>query len=130
MSIGWIPFSMIVFGEGPGDNGLGVGVGSPLFGVRMYTARLGGEGMPHEFVSQALWTGFWTIAYAGIAIALLLATLATFNRCLGRIDEASIFDEDRVAVRPRVPQVAEVQTTPPIDLAASDAVLSSPGTDS
>ena len=27
-------------------------------------------------------------------LALLLATLGTFNRCLGRIDDPSLFDED------------------------------------
>jgi hypothetical protein len=48
----------------------------------------------HEIVSQTLWTLFGTIAYAGVALVLLLATLATFNRCLGRIDTPSLLDTD------------------------------------
>ena len=35
---------------------------------------------------------FWALAYGGVALALLLATLATFNRCLGRIDDPRLFD--------------------------------------
>jgi ABC-type transport system involved in multi-copper enzyme maturation permease subunit len=93
MSIAWIPLTMIVFGDGPGDNGLGIAAGSPLMGVGVYSAMLAGDGPRHEFVSQTLWTLFWTIAYGGVALALLLATLGTFNRCLGRIDEPTIRDE-------------------------------------
>jgi ABC-type transport system involved in multi-copper enzyme maturation permease subunit len=94
MSIGWIPFSLIIFGEDPGDNGFGVAAGSPLTGVSIYSQMLGDRTPQFEFVSQTLWTLFWTIAYGGIALALLLATLATFNRCLGRIDDPSILEKD------------------------------------
>jgi ABC-type transport system involved in multi-copper enzyme maturation permease subunit len=97
MSIAWIPLSFIIFGEGPGDIGDGVSAGSPLTGVATYSEMLANETPYHELVSQTLWTVFWTIAYGGVALSLLLATLATFNRCLGRIDDPSIFDEDNFA---------------------------------
>ena len=108
MSIGWIPLSFIVFGEGPGDIGDGVAAGSPLTGVSIYSGMLANETPYHEFVSQSLWTVFWTIAYGGVALSLLLATLATFNRCLGRIDEPSIFDEDNFVREGKTPEPAEV----------------------
>ena len=34
---------------------------------------------------HAAWLVFWIVAYGLIAFGLLLATLKTFNRCLGRI---------------------------------------------
>jgi ABC-type transport system involved in multi-copper enzyme maturation permease subunit len=92
LSVGWVPLSVLVFGEGPGSNGDGVAAGSPLMGVTVYSELLGDLAPQDEWLSQSLWTGFWTIAHSGVALALLLATLATFNRCLGRIDEPTIMD--------------------------------------
>ncbi len=103
MCLGWVPLSFIVFGDGTGDIGSGVAAGSPLTGVGILSALLAGEGPRHELVGQAAWTVFWTSAYAGVAIALLLATLCTFNRCLGRIDDRPAKPADgptRAATRP------------------------------
>ncbi len=83
MSIAWIPLTVSVF---PGDDGIGIVAGSPPRGVGIYSALLAGDRPQRELASQTLWTFFWTIAYGGVALALLLATLGTFNRCLGRID--------------------------------------------
>lgn len=94
LCIGWIPLALILFGEAPGDDGLGVGAGSPLMGVVAYSRMLAGDGLPHEFAGQTLWTLFWTIAHAAAALCMLLATFATFNRCLGRIDDPTIMDRD------------------------------------
>jgi hypothetical protein len=112
MTIGWIPLSFIIFGEEQGDNGIGVAAGSPLTGVGIYSEMLAADTPQLEFVSQTLWTIFWTIAYAGIALALLLATLATFNRCLGRIEVPSIFDEDNFARDRETAPPAEVELSP------------------
>lgn len=99
MCIGWIPLSFVIFGEGPGDEGPGVAAGSPPMGVGIYSSLLAGDGPSHEFVGQTAWTIFWTLAYGGVALALLLATLGTFNRCLGRVDDPSLFDDDDLALR-------------------------------
>jgi hypothetical protein len=32
---------------------------------------------------------FWVVAYLGVALGLLLATLNTFNQCLGRMDDVT-----------------------------------------
>ena len=92
VSIGWIPISMLIFGEGSGKDGMGAAAGSPIMGVGAYSSILAGEMPEREFIGQTLWTLFWTIAYSGFALALFLATLATFNRCLGRIDAPSIWE--------------------------------------
>ena len=94
MCTGWIPMSFIIFGDGPGDEGPGVAAGSPPMGVAIYSSLLAGDGPGHEFVGQTAWTIFWTLAYGGVALALLLATLGTFNRCLGRVDAPSLVDDD------------------------------------
>jgi hypothetical protein len=94
MCIGWIPLTFVFFGDGPGENGIGVAAGSPLMGVGVYSSLLAGDGPSREFVGQTAWTIFWTLAYGGVALALLLATLATFNRCLGRVDDPALFEDD------------------------------------
>jgi len=99
MCLGWVPLSFIIFGDGPGNDGAGVAAGSPLMGVGIYSSLLAEVEPGHEFVGQTAWTIFWAIAYSGVALALLLATLGTFNRCLGRIDDPSLFDDDDLALR-------------------------------
>jgi ABC-type transport system involved in multi-copper enzyme maturation permease subunit len=91
MCIGWIPLTFTLW---PGDDGKGIAAGSPLLGVGIYSSMLANGGPWHEFVGQTVWMIFWAIAYCGVALALLLATLGTFNRCLGRVDDASLFDDD------------------------------------
>jgi hypothetical protein len=93
MSIAWIPLSLMLFGEGPAARASRA-AGSPAMGVGAYSSMLAGNGTPQEFATQTLWTLFSTIAYGSLALALLLATIGTFNRCLGRIDGPSIRDED------------------------------------
>ncbi|AMV37876.1 ABC transporter permease [Planctomyces sp. SH-PL62] len=112
MSIAWIPLSLILFGEGPDDPGHGVAAGSPPMGVGAFSSVLAGKGAPREFATQTLWTLFWTIAYGGVALALLLATLLTFNRCLGRIDGPSTRDEDDFARDGETAGPAEVGPSP------------------
>ena len=55
-------------------------------GVAVYSALLAGDEPGLGLFDQTLWTIAWTLAYASIALALFLATLGTFNRCLGRVD--------------------------------------------
>jgi hypothetical protein len=96
MCVGWIPLTFTIW---PGDEGIGVVAGSPLMGVGIYSSLLAGDGPSHEFVGQTAWTIFWALAYGGVALALLLATLGTFNRCLGRVDDPTLVDDDDLALR-------------------------------
>ena len=113
--IGWAPMAMFIFGEDSGDDGVGIAAASPVAGVGIFSAMLGNDTPQAELVSQTLWTIFWTIAYCGIALALLLATLATFNRCLGRIDDPSIFDEDDLASDGETARLADAELSPSRD---------------
>jgi hypothetical protein len=85
--IGAIPLGTILFGKGPIGARDGFAAASPFWGVGFSSAVFGGTTGPrHEIDTQATWLVFWIIAYGLVAIGLLLATLKSFNRCLGRID--------------------------------------------
>lgn len=82
-----VPIGMIFFGEGPGEAGPGFASASPFWGVAFTGALCGGvAGRGYEMPTQAAWLIAWIVAFGSVASGLLLATLVTFDRCLGRID--------------------------------------------
>ncbi len=67
----------------PGNQFVWLAVGSPFFGVGAATEVVGREGPQWgELLGPAI---LWTVVYFTAAAALLGATLATFDRCLGRV---------------------------------------------
>jgi ABC-type transport system involved in multi-copper enzyme maturation permease subunit len=85
--IGAIPAATVLFGKGPSGARAGFAAASPFWGVGFSSAMFGGAAGPaHEIDKQAAWLVFWIVAYGLVAFGLLLATLKSFNRCLGRID--------------------------------------------
>jgi hypothetical protein len=97
--IGAVPGGMILFGRGPSGAGPGVAAASPFWGVGFSSALFGGTAGPRQHVGQqAAWLVFWIAAYGLVAFGLLLATLKTFNRCLGRLDDWSF--RERLFPRP------------------------------
>ena len=88
--IGAIPAATILFGKGPGAAAHGLASASPFWGVGFSSALFGGTAGPGQDIwEHAVWLVLWIVAYGLVAFALLLATLKTFNRCLGRIDSSS-----------------------------------------
>jgi hypothetical protein len=82
-----IPVGKILFGDGPSRAGGGFAAASPFWGVGFSSAVFAGVvGSRHSIGSQACWLLFWIIAYSLSAFGLVVATISTFNRCLGRID--------------------------------------------
>lgn len=75
------------------DLARGMATASPLFGPLILAEHLeSGNGGPQygfslPLLQQSLWCCFWILAYSGVALVLYCATLATFNRCLGRMEE-------------------------------------------
>src|SRR3954469_24211359 len=81
-----VPVGMIFFSNGPNGAGPGLASASPFWGVGFSSAMFGGNAGPgHEIGRHAAWLVLWIVAYGLIAFGLLLATLKTFNRCLGRL---------------------------------------------
>jgi ABC-type transport system involved in multi-copper enzyme maturation permease subunit len=111
-----IPVGMMFFGKGPNDAGAGFAAASPFWGVGFSSAVFGGNGGPrHEIGGQAAWAVLWIVAYGLVAFGLVLATLKTFNRCLGRIDDP--LPDERPFPRPaRKPAARLPDAEPALDL--------------
>ena len=86
MTFGWLFFSVLIL-NGAGNSDIGFAAASPLMGVGVYSAEIADVG-PDDYASLSAWLIFWTIAYTWVALGLLVLTLNTFDRCLGRIEEA------------------------------------------
>ncbi|MDB5350988.1 MAG: hypothetical protein JWN86_2235 [Planctomycetota bacterium] len=85
--IGAVPVGMSLFGYWAGA---GIASASPFWGVGFSSAMIGGTAGPgRQIGTHAAWLVFWIVAYCLVAVGLLLATLKTFNRCLGRIEARS-----------------------------------------
>jgi ABC-type transport system involved in multi-copper enzyme maturation permease subunit len=120
LCIAWIPIAFILFGDGLGSLGPGVASASPIMGVGIFSEMITTDPQwSSNLVGQTLWVLFWTVANLGVAAALLLASFATFNRCLGRIDEPVLFDEEDFL--PAGMPVAQSPKPAPADLLGSDA---------
>jgi ABC-type multidrug transport system permease subunit len=88
VTIASVPVGLAFFGNGPGRIGPGVASASPSWGVGFNSALFGGaSGAGQKMETQAAWIAAWIVVYGVVAVGLLLATMKTFNRCLGRIDE-------------------------------------------
>jgi hypothetical protein len=101
VTIGAIPVGTILFGKGPSGVRDGFSAASPFWGVAFSSAVFGGTAGPrHDIEKQAAWLALWIVAYGLVASGLLLATLKTFNRCLGRFDgPAPLTPDDSDKVR-------------------------------
>jgi ABC-type transport system involved in multi-copper enzyme maturation permease subunit len=79
VTVGWL-FMEMMFRRGP--NGEGLMMASPFFFAGELAADLCGPGSRQHLG----WAVFWSLVYGASALAFLAATLATFNRCLGRVE--------------------------------------------
>ena len=86
VTVAAIAVGMSVLGDGPGEFGPGFASASPFWGVGFSSALCGDvAGSGHGTGTQAGWLVLWTAVYGLAASGLLLATLTTFDRCLGRM---------------------------------------------
>lgn len=82
-----VPVGMNFFSNGPNGAGSGFASASPFWGVGFSSAMFGGNAGPGQDIGRhAAWLVLWIVVYGLIAFGLLLATLTTFNRCLGRFN--------------------------------------------
>lgn len=93
--VGPIPLAHALFGPGgvvsnSRDLASGLSSASPFWGVGYTSSLLDGMGsFRRDYGGQVAWLVFWITVYTLLAAGLLLLTLATFNRRLGRVDEFS-----------------------------------------
>ena len=127
MTIGWIVLSAVLLSGGPqGEGSIGLMAGSPLMGVGLITALLGESGPREEYGPALAWVKFWTIAYAGVAIGLLLLTIATFDGCLGRIRESSSMPDRDDRRRPPTRRPTDPVTAPSTMVGAAPRSVETP----
>ena len=95
VTVGWL-FLIVAIRNGFESRGLMMG--SPWFWSGMMTALV----RPGTRTTSGPRPICWTLAYALTALLLLAATLATFNRCLGRVESRSFLDGRRAAEKKKV----------------------------
>ena len=83
LTVAWIPLMLLLFQDRKAL-GMGLASASPLFGVTLLTAAMV-EDSASSWGLHAGWAMFWVLAYCAAAVALLGASLASFDACLGRI---------------------------------------------
>jgi ABC-type transport system involved in multi-copper enzyme maturation permease subunit len=98
LTVGWLFLAMLANRVGGGTDSEGPMMLSPFFGPGEIAfeapGNMGGR-------KQNLgWCAFWAFFYAAAAGAFLAATLATFNRCLGRVEEGSRFHVSEPVLKP------------------------------
>ncbi len=110
MTVGWLFTAMLVIrpGGGPGQEfvGLGLASASPWMGLAYTSSMILGDN-DHQIRAwkhQLPWATFWMLAYFSVAAILYLLTLATFNRCLGRMPAEDSEDDAGPATKPETAQ--------------------------
>jgi hypothetical protein len=83
VTVAWVPIAMLL-SQPDTRLGMGLASASPMFGVALLTSEIA-RASPVDWPIRARWATFWIIAASSLALVLLMATLATFDACLGRI---------------------------------------------
>ncbi|MEJ7637191.1 MAG: ABC transporter permease [Singulisphaera sp.] len=79
-TVGWILLVVALTNPGFGERLI---IGSPFGGAIMITIQFCERRMSEHFIDSIL---SWTFTHSLAAVLLLVATLASFNRCLGRVE--------------------------------------------
>ena len=93
LSIGWPALILALAGGNAHQNDrvvVPLVFGSPLLGTLFGTLGLSGARLPGEAVDIWIGCGLWVAIYGALATFLYEATVATFDRCLGRIPETDL----------------------------------------
>jgi hypothetical protein len=83
VTVGWVLAVVALAPRAPGLSGPGRASFSPFLGVMLPTVAMQ-LNTGREWAEVMGWLSFWIWADAALAALLMLAVLATFDRCLGR----------------------------------------------
>jgi ABC-type transport system involved in multi-copper enzyme maturation permease subunit len=87
VTVGWFFLIVTLTQHTAGVTGPGLASASPFIGS-IFPLVVMVERGGHDWDACVAWMVFWSFTYLGIALALFSATLATFDRCLGRVSGA------------------------------------------
>ncbi len=120
MTVGWLFLMLLLFHHQTFE---WLGMASPFFGAGNITFWLT-EGRTISLDGPILFGAwFWAIAYSVVSALLIIATLLTFNRCLGRVEgplhgrrstvlpAAKVFLDHEIDQEPALAQLAQMETT-------------------
>jgi ABC-type transport system involved in multi-copper enzyme maturation permease subunit len=103
--VGWPIVALVLFGD---RNSISTGLiimGSPFWNTGMTTAMIEQHqrGFSNDPMEQGVFIGIilWSILYALMAVGFYLATLFTFERCLGRTPEGAARPDPRTKAKAR-----------------------------
>jgi ABC-type transport system involved in multi-copper enzyme maturation permease subunit len=85
ITVGWVMFIALLTPRTPGLLFPGLAAFSPFLGVMLPTLEMQ-MGPPSEWNEAVAWVAFWIVADLALAVLLLTAVVATFNRSVGRVD--------------------------------------------
>jgi ABC-type transport system involved in multi-copper enzyme maturation permease subunit len=83
MTVGWLFLCLLIFNHREFE---GIAMASPFFGAGNLTFWMSEPRGGSRDHLVPFWGWAWVVVYAGAALVLIVAVLATFNRCLGRIE--------------------------------------------
>jgi ABC-type transport system involved in multi-copper enzyme maturation permease subunit len=78
----WVP--LVAFSVQDKNLSLGLASASPLLGVGLLTSEMP-RASSFDWQVRVGWAVFWILTYGAAALLLLWATLASFDRCVGRV---------------------------------------------
>ncbi len=81
VTVAWIPFVAVVFRSS--DVSLGLAAASPFLGIGILTNSILQSSVA-DWNTRVGWCQFWIVAYSVASVCLLVAALASFDRCMGR----------------------------------------------
>jgi hypothetical protein len=88
VTVGWFFLVAVLTVRTPGFRGPGLASASPFIGVSFATIEIQRTRMEDSWELIG-WLVFWFVVELAAAGILLMAALATFDRCLGRITAGS-----------------------------------------
>jgi ABC-type transport system involved in multi-copper enzyme maturation permease subunit len=88
-SIGWVALVAVLAAPGPGDHILPIIMGSPPYGTGLAVMAVapGEQHFPGGAGAIGFGAFIWIVIDSTVALVFFVATLATFDRCLGRVSE-------------------------------------------
>jgi ABC-type transport system involved in multi-copper enzyme maturation permease subunit len=98
VTVGWVFLVFILF-QNHQTLGPVLASASPLVGTLLASLPLASPAFPYWPMAYAA-AGFWIVVYTGIALILRSTTLASFERCLGRMAETTKPPRPPVTVPP------------------------------
>jgi hypothetical protein len=102
VAVGWM-FMGAWFRRGP--DGEGLMMASPFFFAGELAADICSPGSGRQHIE---WAVFWTVIYGMAALMFLGATLASFNRCLGRVEAGLPLTRRRMRREAKPARVMEI----------------------